>query len=300
MNNDSLEELSLFLHIEDPIVIYVIDNELIGCESYGGLDRSPERAYNLLIQLFSSKICRTVFPIRFAKFFKNKQPIKSNSHSECLVGFGEHFCLDVSLSIREKHKKPILLHDFVYKGIPTRFKAELTAHSAFYIFSNICANSRCIIYSKILEDSGYQAYNKEIIERSLKYRDSDTRLKFLPIDLFVLDYLEFIESQLNKGLITPLEILRLNGARILAFFGNIKPVSVFIQSVMNQILNDNSLSRNQKIMLWAFLNILYSNRTFHSRLIEFFEKNKDILAQIEKDVYKRFPQLEEEIYSQLV
>lgn len=120
------DNLPLFLHLEDPIVTYVINNRTLGCMITGGSDRYPFRAYDILHLLFSIPIIQSCFPNRFHNHFTNEEHYFLENNQTCLIGedftagggVGPYLCLRADVSISKQTPLPVLLHNFDFDGVP--------------------------------------------------------------------------------------------------------------------------------------------------------------------------------------
>ncbi len=209
------DHISLFLHIEDPMATLIIDNRLVGCEEHVGYERRYQRAYGLLIQLFSDSHCRNAFPKQLRHHFEDKDLPQIEKPHHCLIGYDftpentfDYFaCLELIASINLKETESVLLTDFKYEGIPLKIKLKLTPEEAFLTFSNICANVRCVAYEHILFEQKKKKLNKAAIIKNLK----DSQLnQLLPIDFFILDYLDYLRKSFEERELEVFDILRMS------------------------------------------------------------------------------------------
>ncbi|GAJ22880.1 unnamed protein product, partial [marine sediment metagenome] len=98
--------LPLFLNLQEPLDIYVIDNEVLGCIRGDFRYNHYNRAFELLHNLFSSHVAQEGFPSSLNKHFQMNpfprllQPRKCLQGSDEFLGYkGLVFCLELQLSI---------------------------------------------------------------------------------------------------------------------------------------------------------------------------------------------------------
>jgi len=287
--------IPLFLHVEDPIATFIIDNEFIGCMHAGGRERWPNKAFTILRQLYEATITRSQLPERFREHFTDTEEIHSKKPYHCLIG--EDFapqgiecflCLTVNVEVRENKGLHVLLSNFKLDEEPLNYRFSLSAKEAFFIFSNICSNTRCASYEAILDKARIKIFNKSIIEKNSRdlYQHATS---LSPIDHFVLDYIDNLQEKLFSQLIAPYEILRASGARLLVLLAGLKPVSRFIDETLEQIRNFNNLSINEAAMYYTFLKSLRTFKRKEFPNVEQFIKNDDsLITYLEDKIIKYF------------
>ncbi len=292
-NNDYIP---LFLHIEEPIATFIIDNKLIGCQEWVGYERSPDRAFSLLLQLFSNFDTQTEFPKCLHKYFLAKEIKKIERPDHCLIGTDFTFamdsfaCLELLARIDSKEEKSVILYNFAYENVPFSLDIELLPKDAFHIFANICTNTRCVTYQNILLENKMWIFDKKLI---LKYLGSKN-YTLLPIDNFILDYIEYLRASILKNKLVVDDILKMSGNKLLVLLLNDKPVQKFIKKIIDIFLSKyDNLSLNQKVMYYTFLISINDIKPSLSPIVkEFFDENPDLVNKLVNDVEFKFPERE--------
>lgn len=287
------ELIPLFLHVEDSVSTFIINNEIIVCIYSGGRQRWPNRAFTILRQLYESPITRKQLPKRFCDYFLNTDEINSEKPYHCLIGedFGpigiDYLCLTVNVKVRENKDLPVLISNFELGGDPLTHQINLSAKEAFFIFSNILSNTRCISYEVILDKAGKKIFDGSIFEKSLASQYQLNSSYY--IDRFVLNYIDYLQKQLLSDMIDPSEVLRLSGTRLLVLLSGLEPVSRFVKETLTNIENYNNISINETAMYFTFLRSLHALKRKEFPSVEkFFRKENQSIAGIEEKILKRF------------
>ncbi len=96
----------------------------------------------------------------------------------------------------------------------------------------------------------------------------------------------YLRDALKKGDISPIELLRLNGAPVLSLFAKLSVIEAFIEKMFKNLMSINSLSENTKIINYTFSkHFEFMHHKIHSK---FLENNPQILSKLETNVYSKF------------
>jgi len=291
-----INPLPLILHLVDPIAVCIIDDIMIGCEPYENVQQSPKKSYNFLNSLYENPISQKELPDRFVDHFKKNKSISSDSvFTSCFGGTDDSHgglpCIDFSIDLNDGERMSIVLKDFIYGKrsrndfISMNFEVKLSTFEAFLIFSNICANNLIYwwwdLYDKdiqeILDDKQkIQALIKESIRGKEQYN----------LHLFSMGYLYYLKTSLEILDITPLELLRLNGAPVLSLFSQIPVLQNFNEELFKTLLAKESIPENTKVVCYSYIKHL--EYTQNKSFMTFQKNNPDILTDLEKEVTCEF------------
>jgi len=295
--------LPFFIHFSEPIAIYVIGNELIGCQEEVLHDFYPERAFESLYQLYKNEQTRKQIPKRLWKYFGEKVV---HSKFPCIagqLGEGRNNCLMYQMKIEPSAKKPVRIEEIAivqnsaegYFVNKLPMKVQLTTQEAFLVFANTCTAAAYdrldYRYNFHKEGKFEQEKMSEVVEKNINESTNEYDLKILPIYLFSLEYIQYIREQIKKKELTPEKILRVGGARALIAIANEIEVKEYIHFIAKEIQeNYANLTKKQKIQYYTILAIgEYYVRIKIPEIEEIWEQNKEKLAQIEKELRTEFP-----------
>lgn len=165
-------------------------------------------------------------------------------------------------------------------------KVNLSANEAFLTFSNICVNARSASYQHFLNEAKSKLFDKNAILGQIPY-SYPSHLK--QIDSFGLDYIDYLLEQLSSNLIDPYSLLRASGVRTLVLLAKQEPIASFIVKIIDEILCQDSLSYNRKLVYYTFLKCMrYPKKPQYPIVDKFFEENKEVVNKLEKEVVKIF------------
>lgn len=280
--------IPLFVNFVDPIAIYIIDNELIGCNEYGFRDRLPNRAFELLHELFSSPIGKKGFPSSLSKHFQINPFPQLLFPEKCLTGEENYFgglvfCLDLNLYFRAEKPLPILFHNVTFEGVPLGYEIELSPCDAFLILSNICIDHAVESFQAYTKNSEKKEYSRALLPQKIFTFHKLTTL-------YAVDYLDHICSCLREGLLTPLELLRTGGQNILVLLSSLEPVESFIDQMLDRLQTPSSLSTNYKNVYYTFLKVLSdSGLLIYPKIKRFYDDNAHLIRQLKTEIERPFP-----------
>lgn len=281
MKRRHCENLPLFLHINSPLTIYVIDNKLISFKEWFGYDRFPYRAFELLHHLFSSQLRERIFPNSLAKIFRNLKTLEEIPGYHCLIGTeypypdGKYMCLKCDMQIIPTEQLPIKFHNFSLEEKPLNLEVEVSAKEAFYILSNQCVDYYLHSLLKLInnEKSNF-VFSKEQFTKTPK----------TDIDVFVVDYLEHIKSKLIEQTITPIQILRMGGIAVIELLSGMKEIQNFFVEVMDELEYNENLSIDLKIMYYTLIKCLNKPKEPLMSIRRFYKRNKILLEELRKEL----------------
>lgn len=322
------DSLPLFLLHEDSIIVYVVDNQLLGCypwSSYGYYGAA--RSLNLMLELFSSPLTHQAFPEQLHHHFQNTAPLPVHEVFDFVIGAKGYYGrpnLDFRLTIDPSLPKSVSFHSFTLEDLSFPFQISLTPEEAFLIFANHCVNSRIddvlfdpdtrtisrlrvfdmeeakekleaelseIETNAILQHTDQAKAKKQRIENAhftYNHRNALERM-----NQFVFEYFDLMkESFLSEKILLPL-LLRLNGVGLLTFFRSLPTVQQYFEEIFAQLLTSYSkLSFNQKIMYFSLIlkqgNSWYIDNPSQT-VQDFFVEKEDIINKLKKEIEKDFP-----------
>jgi len=308
MNTEKVISIPLFLLREDPFSAYIVDNKLIGCDSfYGGYEMgNGKRAYNLLLQLFNSKEGAKVFPQELKEHFEGKEEIFESPTFYYLISYqddGIQTTFDLSIDVDNKNAT-VLLKDCFFREVPIDLQMHITTEEAFILFANFCVNSQTMTMGDVFTEDK-KSFDKEKIEDNLRkklarYKEFQSHIFGKEPDpnrvtKFVYAYLEYILNKLEAEEIDPLTILRLCGPNTLAIFAQLRSVSEFTKEVIGKLKSFKHLSKNEIIIYYSFLEYINEKKPESVIVSEFYSKESKLLEIIRKEISEEFPYKEKEI-----
>ena len=281
--------LPILYFLEEPIMIYVINNKLVGSHIDIGYvsGNSGMPAFNLLGQLYNSSISREIIPTDFHTLFHNQPPIYHRyKEYSYVLGFhdqqGATPYMNFEIEILQEQVKPILFHKFTYKNRPTNLEFKLKGQDAFLLLSNIVLSSNTRRFYEILWKNSLESVKAFIRDNSpdkrlelffdflqnLHHRGPESLRSSLvqsylkqekPVVvhfLYSVTYLNYLWTQIEAGLLSPTKILQLNGMLPLVYLMNdLPPVINLLKAIMEEVQNLEKLTTNQKILYITFLEI---------------------------------------------
>lgn len=294
--------LPFFIHFSEPIAIYVIGNELIGCQEEALHEFYPERAFESLYQLYKIEQTRKQIPKRLWKYFEKVV----HSKFPCIagqLGEGRNNCLIYQMKIEPSAKKPVRIEEIAivqnsdegYFVNKLPMKVQLTAQEAFLVFANTCTAAAYdrldYRYNFHKEEKFEQEKLSEVVKKNVNESENEYDLKILPIYLFSLEYIQYIREQIKKKELAPEKIFRLGGARVLIAIANEIEVKEYIHFIAKEIQeNYANLTKKQKIQYYTILTIgEYYARIKIPEIEEIWEHNRERLTQMKKELKKDFP-----------
>jgi len=297
------EKLPLFLTLYDPLAIYVINNEIIGCELLGEEEVnpaivmrnydlgsgfiSPDLAFLFLKKMFQNVSLRKYFPKELHHYF---EPFIDQELPKYDIGFMSSFgygslnhSLYFNLEIDESNKEfPIVLSGFSYEDTLLDHKVSLSPKDAFFIFANICANAHCRGILNLSSGS----FDKLLYRKIVRPKEMFPNLEY---PKFTVDYLKYLREGFKKKTVDLFFILQTSGARLLLFLSRDKQVTFFIKHITEELLSSSDLIKSKKIMYYTLLKLLFkhskSNRSFVKSSKGLVEK----LLQLETEIQFPFP-----------
>jgi hypothetical protein len=307
LKRENKDYLPLFLHSEDPLRVYIIDNQIIGCSPYGGYESSPALAYDYLLRLNNNEVTNEAIPKVFQDFFKNKKPLSVDKYqfNTCFIGSNgpwPNHCLTPSITIQDT-SLPILLHDFILDGLALIPRIEITAYDAFLSFANICTNSLCESLNRYKRKHFIHTLSEELITQEIhdiKLMDNRNEAQFknqyLDMQLFAFNYLDFLKENILISKTSVYEILRFSGARLLAYLSNEPIVSSYLKDVVKQFVQIDNLTEIELILFYTLLMAVHNDQNkqnFQSEIgkiiKENYETNEKLFSIVEDRIYKKFP-----------
>ena len=260
--------LPLFIHQEEPLLIYVVNNKLLRFHEHGGYDRSFTRAfYFLYLMNKESKI--DFIPSNLLKYLKEDSKVHSILGYP-LIGELDYSTLnlDCELKLRTNKESPIVIHNIKHHNTKLNDQISFSAQDAFFLLANICTNARCEWFRKVLRQERELVLNTSLIKKiareeiKSKNIENDRKIVILNAYLFMLDYLVHLREQLLKKEISLEYILKLSGARLLAFLAEFEPEIIPIHSILDNFSKQKKLPINEKIIYYTLFEIYNSKINF--------------------------------------
>jgi len=229
MEKDS--SIPLFVYSNQPISVYIIDNEVLFLEEYLELRNQFQLPLNFLNRLFTNPLTKTSLP----PFLKNYLDQKINDEDLCICGLEDPYSYDgrclrtkMTISADNDSDKVVQLSDFSLYEDKTRtkfhtinynYKLNLTPYEAFILFSNLIYEARgsILLHNKYLVTMPFD--KKQFIE-IYKKNGPNLSSELFKIESFCLDYFEHLLEQLQTNSISPETILRLSGPSIVVLLAN--------------------------------------------------------------------------------
>ena len=299
--------LPLFLTLKEPIVIYVVDNEIIGCQKYHDEEAHPyiikqsytrktghsygDTAFHYLKTLFQSSIGRSVFPQELQHHFKDVKIHDERYYQRLITSFeggqNQH-SLGISFTIDENKDLPIIIDDIVYKESKIDKTIYLNARDAFFTFANICANAYCEGIVPLRKGKAKKPLEKHIHNHIIRpYRSFGEAFGKTPS--FVKDYILYLSNELQKGSISCEYILRMSGPRLLIYLAELQPVQSYLVDILEKLNNIDNLSRENKIIYFTLLRLLSRFESTNSQITEQLTTKKHLLKELANTFQKDFP-----------
>ncbi|MHA1304605.1 MAG: hypothetical protein ACTSPI_12985, partial [Candidatus Heimdallarchaeaceae archaeon] len=298
------EKLPLFLTLYDPLAIYVINNEIIGCEmtsekvnpnivmrsySLGHGFIAPDQPFLFLKRMYQIESLRKFFPEQlrhhFDSFIDKELPTYDSSFMRSF-GYGDKkFSLYFNLEIDETSKEfPIILHNFSYEDKLLDYKIRLSGKDAFHLLANICTNAHCNGVLQISKGSIDKLLYREIIRPKRNFHEYG-------YTKFTVDYLKYLLENFRNKELTPSYILQFSGTRLLMYLSKNKQISNFIKQIITELSSLKNLSRSKKIAYYALLKLLskYSKSVWSS--IKSSNELLNKFQQLETEIQVSFPHI---------
>jgi len=222
------------------------------------------------------------------------------ANAECFAGSNDilqrYDCINFDSKILSDQKPAVLLHNFQYGQesketiINLDIEVHLTIKEAFFIFSNICSNIYYWHYWNLPADDTFvkNIYKQNFIMEKI----TDSLLKvvkdFTNIQVYTYNYLIYIYDQLLAEHLSPLELLRLNGAPTLAIFHALPSVSSFLNTILSELNNFEDVHESRKILYLQYLLHLHRDWLDDNLRKEISLK----IEQLKKFVFKEFYEVE--------
>ena len=251
------EDLPLFIYHQAPISVMVFNNELFGFEKCPVETdiHYPNRAYQLLNQLYQTPIGEKIIPSYLHKSVSKEEREWLGGHFGCLTGLGEVFwhnaayCLDGDFVVKSAEKPFVEFTNISFEKQNLNISIKLTLNEAFLTLSNVLGQGY-----QLIADFRYNEDNFDL--RKLKKKDKiDNSISMYEgmIWNYWIDYTRYIKKMLLDGSIHPLEILRTCGLSTLGYLIEYEPVQLFINNAMQELVYNHNLSFNRKLTYYCLI-----------------------------------------------
>lgn len=283
--NESL--LPLFIHQEEPLLIYVVNNKLLRFQEYGGYNRSFTRAFYFLYLMNNNPKVNFVIPNKLYEYLKEDSKVHSILGYP-LIGELDYsiYNLSLELKITTNEKFPTILQNIKHHNTMLDDQIGLSARDAFILFSNISTNARCDWFRKILRQEGILELKISFLKKALRNEidndniENNRKMVTSNAYSFMLDYLDYLKEQLQKNNISLECILKLSGARVLAFLAEFEPRIVPICSILDTLSNQSNLHINEKIVYYSLFEI-------YNFSINYWRKNSELANKFNQLYYEK-------------
>jgi len=303
--------LPLFFYVNDPIGVFIVDNELVHLESIKILRNTGQYAFYLLEKLSKNELIGKKLPKKFVEkqseyFVPHKVPWP------CLTGilFERNYCkcLSAKVTVKKVKSQPfVYFNEFaLMNGHAVNFKVNnipgevfFEPIEAFILLANQVATSHSHLLFDGYNEEYKEHYREHLRENIINYykrkRAGDFSKNYIfranmYYTAFNLDYFEYLEKQILEGEITPFEILKLNGPAVVnylsAFMLEPDIITEFIEHTASELVdNYDLLSANNKIMYI----ILHLIDGYYYKSKSFQQYKKAITKKIFRDYSLPFP-----------
>lgn len=305
------DKIPLFFYANQPIGVFIIDNELIYFELIGELRNTGQYAFYLLSKLSENELIAEKLP---EKLIREKSDYFANIRVPwpCLTGIlfetNHCKCLSAKVMVKKTDKKPLvhfsdfaLMNGHAAKLMVDEIPGEvfLKPLDAYILLANQVATSHSDMLFHTY-DERYKEYYREFLRKNiLNHFQGKPAPSYFPFSYnpqyvaFCLDYFEYLEKLLLDGKITPYEILKLNGPvivnRLSAFMLEPQIINEFIKKTAHELLdNYDFLTISHRIMYYT----LHRSADYYKFPIKsaIFQQNKNaITKKIKRDHSKPFP-----------
>ncbi len=309
MTNNYDDNLPLFINGDKPAV-YVVDNKLIGLSLEKEISSSYIFTYNLIGKISSNFLTKTFLPEDFP-FLKHKENfLNTKVFSPCIWGgiYVEDYhnkCLTSKMRVVKRNGEIVVsLFDLVLldsKQIRGMYVTNLqnsiylSVKDAFILFANLCLTSKGLR----INDKETRSFSDSIdsirkrIEQNYNEKTTDNAKLgkiWYAVDLFCIDYYDYLTTQINLKNISPEKILQLSGQIVLTIYLKKNPIiKEFIREKINLLINQyDNLTLNQKIKYYT---LFLSAEEYGSipEISNLYEENKSLLLKLEQELIKNFP-----------
>lgn len=259
-----LPDIPLLLLHEEPLVIYVVNNTVLGCESpHSWCYYGSHRLLSLLTELFSlHDFSSGELGNTFTAFFQSLKLDASSIFNFVIgaTGFYGFPALDFQISPSTNIQKPILFHSFQLNTHPLDHTLTLSAEEAFLILANLCVTFR-------RDRFDFDPQTGTIL--SPPYSPDET-IDFM--NQFTLLYLTYILEKINRKEVSITRLISLNGVGLITFFYYHPFVQDYLVEIFPSFAKISQLPPNQRILIYSLLK-LNEQKIVTGHLPELFSKN---------------------------
>jgi len=313
-------------HQEEPVEMYLIDNKLCKFFDSGVVHQgNPTVSFNTLQELFlSNDRLKEAVPKDLHVFFTRISPYPIiDSMYQHFVGINDpHYVtryLDLETRL-DTTKNLVTFKDIFFRDKSIDISFDLTIDDAFLLLSNTCLATRGPRLISNIRSYGLYSLKEFIKEKNMedwfvwkrnmlekKYQKhisispsykvfkqqligSNTHEMYYTetIDRFLIAYIKYIISQLEKKTITFSKLFKLNGIRLLLLFLPHYPFAHdFIQDLFSKILTSQNLHFEQQIRYIAPLEILkfeiqyyYNDSQISTLITNFYQENATLISKL--------------------
>ncbi|MHA1126898.1 MAG: hypothetical protein ACTSO7_13920 [Candidatus Heimdallarchaeota archaeon] len=298
MTINLLPDVPLVLLHEEPILLYIIDNEIFGCHTlhhwayYGS-----ERTLNVLYDLVSLPAAQKELPMVFQDFFSNHQSLfPFETKFNFIVGGTGYYgfpSLNFELTGVIQNKAPrVMFHSFQYGKHLLPFEVTLSYTDAFFVLANHCINSRRV---SLLYDHTEQKVN--CLELDFKKpRPIHEMLGLSALSLinqFAVLYSNYVVEQLPKKEFSLPYLLSRNGAGLITLLRKHPLIQEYIKELLILSLDVSSLTIMQQAQLYSVIQLNeyedWDIKAPFGGVEKFFQREKEILNQFASNLHKYPP-----------
>lgn len=257
-------DLPLFIHQEEPLLVYVVNNRLLVFQEHIFYDRYFTQAYYFLYEMNKNEKMAQNIPKELKKYLRKELGLEKIV-GDPLIGTEEYaWNLTMTIEIQEKKKEPIVLKNIKMKEKEIEGEVRVTGKEGFYLFANITTNALCDWFERILHEEGREKFDKELLKNKTSERikniELDAEIKEIMRNAFyfMIEYIDLLKKKIQQREVTVEEIVRLSGARVIAFLAEIEPELIPITEKVNK-LSEKEITPNEKLMYYTLIEIYDAN-----------------------------------------
>ena len=294
--------IPLSLEMNDNIISYIIDNQLIGSQRGGSSLHNPFSAFRLVCKLYKNEITRKVIPKPLQEILAVDFELPKYGSQELLIGAKVDrmykYGLSLDMRVIADSTSPIELFNIrYYHGnnlILLPHSLSLTASQAFHLFANILANDRCIVFADYFYGADLLVSKIDpAIKTVLQREDSNIVLygkAFKLLTQFSFTYLHYLSEELTKNTLHPSSILQLSGATTLAYLRQLPEIDKYLKSIVKSLQKPTNLSTNEQILYYTLLYSSIESYVPDDKIHHYFEDYTDNLkSYYDTNLTKEFP-----------
>ncbi|MHA1434757.1 MAG: hypothetical protein ACTSO7_13020 [Candidatus Heimdallarchaeota archaeon] len=293
MTIELFSDVPLVLLHEEPLLLYIFNNEIFGCHNFHQwCYYFNHRTLNILHELFSLPASQGEIPLVFLDFFASHNSLfpLDAKFNFVVGGTGSwgHPSLNFQLSaISDSTFPQISFHSFQYENKPLLTEISLPIKDAFFVLANHWLNRRrrLLLYDPATQKVDYSKF--------LPINESKKDPILSQFSPFIVQYANYIVEKITKKELSLPYLLSRNGAGLVTLLRQHPLVQIFIKELLSLSLDVSKLTHMQQAQLYSVIKL----NKFEGWLIdspsvetdEFFRRVDEIIRQLESVLLKRLP-----------